>query len=95
MKPYLILLIAAGLLCIATIRAWHDDPIVQFMTDGRPKRITYWNASPRLIHVDIEVKTPRICNDEARFESMNIYFFLSDFSWMETMSARYVKIVEM
>lgn len=95
MKPYLILLIAAGLLCIATIRAWHDDPIVVFLTDGRPKQITYFNANRRIIHVDIEVKTPHICNGKARFESMNIYFFLTNFSWMETMSARYVKIVEM
>ena len=95
MKTYLLLLTLAGSLVISAIRTLHDDPIVHFIFDGRPKHITYWNMGSRILHVDIEVVKPQIYKGKARFESMNIYFFPTNFSWMETFSVRYVKIVEM
>ncbi len=95
MRTFVILLALAGALTLSAVRTLYNDPIVHFIFDGRPKHITYWHWGHRIFHIDIEVKKPQIYKGNARFESMNIYFFPTNCSWMETFSVRYVKIVEM
>ena len=65
-----------------------------FLIDGRPKQIMYWNVSFKLVHIDIEVIEPEIRKDRAAFQSMNIFFFPTDFTFIHTISWRYIKFIE-
>ncbi len=65
-----------------------------FLIDGRPKQIMYWNVSFKLVHIDIEVIEPEIRKDHAAFQSMNIFFFPTDFTFIHTISWRYIKFIE-
>ena len=65
-----------------------------FLIDGRPKQIMYWNVSFKLVHIDIEVTKPEMREDHAAFQSMNIFFFPTDFTFIHTISWRYIKFIE-
>ena len=54
----------------------------------------YWNVSFKLVHIDIEVIEPEIRKDRAAFQSMNIFFFPTDFTFIHTISWRYIKFIE-
>ena len=65
-----------------------------FLIDGRPKQVMYCNVSFKLVHIDIEVIEPEIRKDHAAFQSMNIFFFPTDFTFIHTISWRYIKFIE-
>ena len=83
---FLLLLIAPDLI--------RRNKALFFLIDGRPKQIMYWNVSFKLVHIDIEVIEPEIRKDRAAFQSMNIFFFPTDFTFIHTISWRYIKFIE-
>ena len=83
---FLLLLIAPDLI--------RRNKALFFLIDGRPKQIMYWNVSFKLVHIDIEVIEPEIRKDSAAFQSMNIFFFPTDFTFIHTISWRYIKFIE-
>ena len=87
-------LLLSALLILKSINIVQDSPVFKFLIDGRPKQIMYWNVTPRIIHIDIEVIQPIIKKDSAAFESLNIFFFPKDFDLVHTISWRYVKFIE-
>lgn len=93
------LLILSAMIWLSSIISQH--PIVQFIFDGRPKVVMYSNFSTRLVHIDIETKYPKIVLPEDRlmkpwasYESINIFFFPTDFTLMHTLGWRYVPMEE-
>jgi|TARA_R100000084_G_scaffold23594_1_gene8404 hypothetical protein len=87
-------LLLSALLILKSINIVQHNPVFKFLIDGRPKQIMYWNVTPRIIHIDIEVIQPIIKKDSAAFESLNIFFFPKDFDLVHTISWRYVKFIE-
>ena len=83
---FLLLLIAPDLI--------RRNKALLFLIDGRPKQVMYWNVSFKLVHIDIEVIEPEIRKDSAAFQSMNIFFFPTDFTFIHTISWRYIKLIE-
>ena len=83
---FLLLLIAPDLI--------RRNKALLFLIDGRPKQVMYWNMSFKLVHIDIEVIEPEIRKDSAAFQSMNIFFFPTDFTFIHTISWRYIKFIE-
>ena len=83
---FLLLLIAPDLI--------RRNKALLFLIDGRPKQVMYWNVSFKLVHIDIEVIEPEIRKDSAAFQSMNIFFFPRDFTFIHTISWRYIKFIE-
>ena len=83
---FLLLLIAPDLI--------RRNKALFFLIDGRPKQIMYWNVSFKLVHIDIEVIEPEIRKDSAAFQSMNIFFYPTDFTFIHTISWRYIKFIE-
>ena len=83
---FLLLLIAPDLI--------RRNKALLFLIDGRPKQVMYWNVSFKLVHIDIEVIEPEIREDSAAFQSMNIFFFPRDFTFIHTISWRYIKLIE-
>jgi len=78
-----------------------QHPIVEFIFDGREKVVMYYNFSPRLVHIDIETKYPKVIMPEDRYdepwashESINIFFFPTDFTLMHTLGWRYIPLKE-
>ena len=92
MKTKAILL--SFLLLLNAVEIVRHNEVFRFLIDGRPKQIMYWNVTPRIIHIDIEVIQPIIKKDSAAFESLNIFFFPKDFDLVHTISWRYVKFIE-
>ena len=76
-----LLLILLAFYCFDTII---NHPVFLFITDNRPKIITYWNVSPNIIHIDIIADKPLISPERISYESMNIFFFPKDFTLMHT-----------
>lgn len=72
-----------------------SHPITRFLFDGRPKIVVFFNASPKIIHIDIECIDPIISWQKEpyhKFENMNIFFFPSDFTLIYTFGHRYVRL---
>ena len=93
-------LLLSLLLLLNTVEIVRHNKAFQFLTDGRPKQIMYWNVSFRLIHIDIECKKPRIILDHisdkpcACYDNINIFFFPSDFTFIHTLGWRYIQLKE-
>jgi len=89
-----ILLLLFLLLILNRINIIRHNQAFIFLTDGRPKQVMYCNITSRIIHIDIEVIKPKIQNNRAAFQSINIFFFPRDFTFMHTISWRYVDFIE-
>ncbi len=81
--------------------AVQSHPICKFVFDDRPKVLTYYMFSTRLIHIDIECCKPTIqwAKDYRNknylcYQNINIFFFPSDFTLMYTLGWRYVPLKE-
>ena len=80
------------LLFIYCFEALSCSPIVLFIFDGRPKEIKYLNITSKIIHVDIETKNAYIRGDELCIDSIDIFFFPSDFSLLHSFGTRTHKL---
>jgi len=72
-----------------------SHPITRFLFDGRPKIVVFFNASPKIIHIDIECIQPQTIwtiKPYERYENINIFFFPSDFTLMYTNGHRYIEL---
>jgi len=83
-----LLLILLAFYCFDTIT---NHPVFLFVTDNRPKIITYWNVSPSIIHIDIIADQPIVSSEKISYESMNIFFFPKDCTLMHTISMTHYK----
>ena len=86
-----LLLILLMFYCFDTIT---NHPVFLFLTDSRPKIITYWNVSPSIIHIDIIADKPIISQKVISYESINIFFFPKDFTLIHTISMTNYKTKE-